>query len=89
MTKHVLRGVLDKLAGMVGYSFLGELQSSRSTQALSRVVYWNQKLATMEKLPIFDDGDIEELEHDVRSFVDKTTHLTTAVLRRGVEMSMQ
>ena len=39
----------------------------------------------MEKLPIFDDGDNEELE---RSFVDKTTHLTTAVLRRGVELSM-
>ena len=28
--------------------------------------YWNQKLATMEKLPIFDDGDTEELEHDDR-----------------------
>ena len=42
----------------------------------------------MEKFPIFDDGHNEELEHDVRSFVDKTTHPTTAVLRRGVEMSM-
>ena len=50
--------------------------------------YWNQKLTTMEKLPIFDDGDNEELEHDVHSFVDKTTHLTSAVLRRGVEMSV-
>ena len=50
--------------------------------------YWNQKLTTLEKLPIFDDGDNEELEHDGRSFVDKTTHLTTAVLRGDVEMSM-
>ena len=50
--------------------------------------YWNQKLTTMEKLLIFDDEDNEELEHDVHIFVDKTTHLTTAVLRRGVEMSM-
>ena len=40
------------------------------------------------KLPIFDDEDNEEFEHDVRSFVDKTTHLTTGVLRRGVEMSI-
>ena len=50
--------------------------------------YWNQKLTTVEKLPIFNDEDNEELEHDVRSFVDKTTHLTSAVLRRGVEISM-
>ena len=32
--------------------------------------------------------DNEELEHDVHSFVDKTTHLTSAVLRRVVEISM-
>ena len=49
--------------------------------------YWNQKLAATEKLPVFDDGDHEEMELDVRSFVDITTHLTSAVLRRGVEMS--
>ena len=50
--------------------------------------YWNQKLAATEKLPIFDDRDNEELEHDVHSFVDKTIHLTSAALRRGVEMSV-
>ena len=33
-------------------------------------------------------GENEELEYDVRSFAHHTTHLTTAVLRRGVEMSM-
>ena len=71
MTKNLPRGVLDKLAGMMCYSFSGE-----ETAKFHR------------KLPIFDDGDKEELEHDVHSFVDKTTHLTTAVLRRCVEMSM-
>ena len=75
MTKHVPRGVLDKLAGMMKYSFPGEETAKFQD-------------STMEKLPIFDGGDNEELEHDVHSFVDKTTHLTTAVLRRGVEMSM-
>ena len=38
----------------------------------------------MEKLPISDDEDNDELEHDVHNFVDKTTHLTTVFLRRGV-----
>ena len=64
-----------------------KLQSFKITRALSRV-YWNQKLTTVEKLPMFDDEDNEELEHDVHSFVDKATHLTSPVLRRGVEMSM-
>ena len=88
MTKHVPRGVLDKLAGMMGYSFPGEQTAKFQEYSSIGQSYWNQKLRTMEKLPIFDDEDTEELEHDVHSFVDKTTHLTTAVLRRGVEMSM-
>ena len=41
------------------------------------------------KLLMFDDEENYELENDIHSFVDKTTHLMTAVLRRGVEMSMQ
>ena len=87
LTKHVPRAVLDKLAGMMGYSFTGE--GTAKFQAYSSIdqSYWNQKLAATEKLPIFDDGDNEELEHDVHSFVDKTTHLASAVLRRGVDMS--
>ena len=89
MTKHVPREVLDKLAGMMGYSFTGEETSNCQDYSSIEKSCWNQKLTTMEKLLIFDDGDNEELEHDVHSFVDKTTHLTTAVLRRGVEMSMQ
>ena len=88
MTKHVPRGVLDKLAEMMGYSFTGEETVKFQEHSSIELSYWNQKLTTMEKLPIFDDGDNEELEHDFHSFVDKTTHLTTAVLRRCVEMSM-
>ena len=83
MTKHVPRGVLDKMAGMMGYSIPGEETAKFQDYSSIEQSYWNQKLTTMEKLPIFDDGDNEELDHDVRSFVDKTTHLTTAVLRRG------
>ena len=88
MTKHVPRGVLDKLAGMMGYSLNGEETAKIQEYSSIEQSHSNQKLTTMEKLPIFDDGDNEELEHDVRSFVDKTTHLTTAVLRRGVEMNI-
>ena len=50
--------------------------------------YWDQKLEAIERLPVFDDGENESLEDDVHSFVDKTSHLTTAVLRRGVEMNI-
>ena len=83
MTKHVPRGVLDKVAGMMGYSFHGEETAKFQEYSSIGQSYWNQKLTTMEKLPIFDDED-----NDVHSFVDKTTHLTTAVLRPGVRMSM-
>ena len=69
MIKHVPRGVLDKLAGMMGYSFTGEETAKFQEHSSIDQTYWNQKLTTMEKLPIFDDGDNEELEHDVHSFV--------------------
>ena len=51
--------------------------------------YWDQKVAAIMKLPVFDDKENDELENDIHSFEDKTTHLTTAVLRRGIEISMQ
>ena len=82
------RAVLDKLAGMMGYSFFGEVSAKFQAYSSIDQSYWNQYLAAAEKLPIFDDGDNEDLEHDVRSFLDKTTHLTSAVLRRCVEMSI-
>ena len=48
----------------------------------------DQKLAAVERLPVFDDGEHESLGYDVRSFVDKPSHLTTAALRWGVEMNI-
>ena len=88
MTKHVPRGVLDKLAGMMGYTFPDEETQKFQEYTSINQNYWNQKMAAVERLPVFDDGDNEELEHDVQRFVDKTTHLTTTVLRRGGEVSM-
>ena len=41
--------------------------------------YWDQKLATVERLPVFDDRENESLDDDVHSIVDTTSHLTTAV----------
>ena len=73
LTKQVPQAVLDKLAGMMGYSFPGE--GTAKFQAYSSIgqSYWNQKLAATEKLPIIDDGDNEELEHDVQSFVNNNS----------------
>ena len=50
LTKRVPRAVLDKLAGMMGYSFPGD--ETAKFQAYSSIdqSYWNQKLAATEKL---------------------------------------
>ena len=64
-----------------------KLKSFKSTRASIRI-FGIRKLAAIERLPVFDDGENESLEDDVRSFVDKTSHLSTAVLRRGVEMNI-
>ena len=64
-----------------------KLRSFRRTTSINQN-YWNQRVAAVEKLSVFDDRQNEELENDVRSFEDQTTLLTTAVLRRRVEMSM-
>ena len=58
-----------QMAGMMGYSFTGEETAKFQEYSSIEQSYWNQKLTTVEKMPIFDDGDNEELEHDVRSFV--------------------
>ena len=88
LTKHVPRAVLDKLAGLIGYTFLGEETQKFQEYTNTNQNYWDQKLAAVERLPVFGDGDNESLEDDVYSFVDKTCHLTTDVLRRCVEMNM-
>ena len=82
------RAVLDKLAGMMGFSFPGEALAKFPTYTSISQNYWGQKVAAIMKLPVFDDEENDELENVIHSFVDKTTHLTTAVLRRGVEKPM-
>ena len=79
LTKHVPRAVLDKLAGMMGYTFADEETQKFQEYTSIKKNYWDQKLAAVEN---------ESLEDDVHSFVDKTSHLTTAVSRRGVEMNI-
>ena len=88
LTKHVPRAALDKLDGMMGYTFLGEETTKFQTYTSINQNYLNQIFAAVEKLPVFDDRENESLEDDVHSFVDKTTHLTTPVLRRCVEMTI-
>ena len=88
LTKHVPRAVLEKLAGMMGYTFPDEETQKFQEYKNIHQNDWDHKLAAVERLPVFDDGEYESLEDDVHSFVDKTIHLTSAVLRRGVEMSM-
>ena len=88
LTKHVPRAVLDKLAGMMGYTFLDEeTQKFREYTNISQN-HCDQKLAAVGRLLVFDDGENESLEDDVHSFVDKTTHLTTALFRQGVDMTI-
>ena len=88
LTKHVARAVLDKLEGMMGFTFPDEETQKFQEYANLNQNFWNQRIAAIERLPVFDDGENESLEDDVHSFVDKTTHLTTAVLRRGVGMNI-
>ena len=85
LTKHVPRAVLDKLAGMMNYTFLGEETVKFQAYANNNECYWNQKVAAIQRRPVFDDN--EKLEQEICSFLDKTTHLTTAVSRRGVEIN--
>ena len=88
LTKQVPRAVLDKLAGMMGYTCPDEETQQFQEYTNINQNCWDQKLAAVERLPVFDDGENESLEDDVHSFVDKTSHLTTAVLRRGVGMNI-
>ena len=82
MTKHVPRAVLDKLAGMISCTFLDEETQKFQEYASINQNYWNQKMAAVERLPVCDDGQTNRWR-----MMDTTSHLTTAVLRRGVETS--
>ena len=89
LTKHVPRTILDKLAGMMGYTFPHEEIQKFQKYTNIHQNHWDQKLAAVERQLVFEDGENEALDDGVRSFVDKTSHLTTAVLRRCVEMNIQ
>ena len=77
LTKHVPRALLDKLAGMMGYTFLGEETQKVQEYTSINQNYWDQKLAAIEGLLVFDDGENESLEDDVHSFVEKKKRLTS------------
>ena len=72
-TKHVPRAALDKLAGMMGYTFPDEETQKFQEYTSINKNYWDQKLAATERLPVFDDGENESLEDDVHSFVDNVS----------------
>ena len=73
LTKHVPRAVLDKLAGMMGYTFPDEETQKFQEYTNINQTYWDQKLAAVERLPVFHDGENESLEDDVHSFVDNVS----------------
>ena len=56
-TKHVLRAVFDKLAGLMGYTFLGEENPKFQAHTNITQNYWNQTAAAVEKLLVFDDEE--------------------------------
>ena len=61
-----------------------KLTNFKSTRVSVKIIGF--RLAAIERLQVFD-GENESLEADVHSFVDKKSHLTTAVLSRCVEMN--
>ena len=64
LTKPVPRAILDKLAGMRGYTFPdGESQKFQEYTNINQN-YCDQKLAAVERLPVFDDGQNESLEDE-------------------------
>ena len=54
LTKHIPRAVLDKLAGMKGYTFPGEETQKFQEYTDINQIYWDQKLAAVERLSVFD-----------------------------------
>ena len=76
-------GVLDKLAGMMGYTFLDEETQNFQEYTSINQNYWDQKPAAIERLPVFDDGENESLEDDVHSFVDKNVSSHDSLFEAG------
>ena len=85
---HVPKAVLDKLAGMMGYTFPDE--ETQKFQDYTRINqnYWDQKLAAVERLRVFDDGENESLEDVFAASWTKRLTSRQPFLRRGVEMNI-
>ena len=66
---NTIKNVADLLTKLKSYNSFSNINQN----------YWDQKLATVERLPVFDDRENESLDDDVHSIVDTTSHLTTAV----------
>ena len=81
LTRHAPRAVLDKLEGMMGHTFL--MKKLRSVRIIG-TRNWQQ----LRDCRCSTVGENESLVGDVHGFVDQTSHLTTAVLRRCVEMNI-
>ena len=56
LTKHVPRAVLEKLAGMMGNTFLDEETQKFQEYTNINQNYGDHKLTAIERLPVFDDG---------------------------------
>ena len=73
---------------MMDFTFPDEETQKFHKYANINQKYWDQKFTAVEGLSVFDDGENESLEDDVQSVANKTSHLTTVVLRRDVEMNI-
>ena len=81
VTKHVPRGVMDRLTAIVGYRFPNSMNVkhepfdvAKTNYGKAKEKYWNESYETDE---MENDGEIEE-------FTDKSSLLANALLRRRV-----
>ena len=87
LTKHFRRAILDKLAGMMGYTFLDETQKFQEYTSNNQN-YWDQKLAASERLRCSTMERTNRWRMMFTASWTKASHLTTAVLRRCDEMNI-
>ena len=66
LTQHASRAVLDKLVGVMVYTFPGGENRKFQAYTSTNQNCWDQKMAAVERLPVFDDGENESLEGVLR-----------------------
>ena len=86
LTKHVPRGVLDKLAAYLDYSFPDQMGVKHQDYKDCGAKHWEQKIAYLTALPVYDDTEHPNLAQTLQEFSDKTTTLLAGVLRQGDEV---